>query len=194
MQSKRFTNWYFSLILLISVLAVSCQKDADENAIDQKKAALIADSVLNSSSPDNFLAASGTLTIKIEDSTYTFDAANDSVAFVNMRAGGNRYFGITAINKEHTMSFGISSKGSATAKLNTAIAGSQLLFSKDAMHTQQYTLIRYTEPGDAGKIKLSKYRQKNVLAKGTFFTYLSKDDNTNSQFYRIEGSFELKIK
>jgi hypothetical protein len=194
MYIKRFTNWYFSFVLLISVMAVSCQKDANENVIDQKKAALIADSLFNSSSPDNFLAASGTLKIKVQDSTYTFDAEKDSVAFVNMRAGDNRYFGITAINKEHTMSFGISSKGSATAKLNTAIAGSQLLFSQDAIHTQQYTLIRYAEPGDAGKIKLNKYRQKDVLAKGTFFTFLSKDDNPNAQFYRVEGTFELKIK
>lgn len=194
MNSKRFTNWYVSLILLLSVLIVSCQKDTGEQALDEKKIALNADSVLSAASPDNFLAAEGILTIKMRDTTYTFDAAKDSVAFVNMSAGDNRYFGITAINKEHTMSFGVSSKGAAADSLTKPVAGGQLLMMADVMHNKQYTLTQYAEPGDAGKINLLQYRQKDVLAKGSFFTFLSKDDDPNSSLYRVEGTFELKLK
>ena len=194
MNSKRFTNWYVSLVLLLSVFAVSCQKDTGEQAVDQKKIALNADSALKATSPDNFLATEGILTVKMQDSTYTFDAAKDSVAFVNMSAGDNRYFGITAINKEHTMSFGVSSKGAAADSLTKPVAGGQLLMMHDVVHTRQYTLTQSAEPGDAGKITLVQYRQNDVLAKGTFFTFLSKDDEPNSSLYRVEGTFELKLK
>ena len=194
MNSKRFTNWYFSLVLLLSVLAVSCQKDTGEQAVDQKAIAANADSVLKATSPDNYLATEGTLTIKLQDTTYTFDAAKDSVAFVNMSAGDNRYFGITAINKDHTMSFGISSRGAAADSLTKPVAGGQLLMITDVIHTHQFTLTRYAEPGDAGKINLVQYRRKDVLAKGDFFTFLSKDDEPNSSMYRVQGSFDLKLK
>ena len=194
MHSKRVTNWYVSLILLLSVMVVSCQKDTGEQAVDQKKIALNADSALNATPSDNFLAVEGTLTIKMQDSTYIFDASTDSVAFVNMSAGNNRYFGITAINKAHTMSFGVSSKGAAADSLTKPVAGGQLLIMADVMHTQQYTLTQYAEPGDSGKINLLQYRQKDVLAKGNLFTFLSKDDDPNSSLYRVEGTFELKLK
>ncbi|GGH03579.1 hypothetical protein [Mucilaginibacter phyllosphaerae] len=194
MHSKRFTPWYVSLVLLLSVLATACQKDTGEQAIDQKKIALSADSVISTSSPDNFLATAGTLTITMQDSTYTFDASKDSVAFVNMSVGGNRYFGITAINKAHTLSFGVSSKGTATDSLTKPVAGGQLLMMADVMHTKQFTLTQYAEPGDAGKINLVQYRQKDMLAKGNFFTFLSKDDEPNSSLYRVEGTFDLKLK
>jgi hypothetical protein len=194
MHSKRVTNWYVSLILLLSVMVVSCQKDTGEQAVDQKKIALNADSALNATPSDNFLAVEGTLTIKMQDSTYIFDASTDSVAFVNMSAGNNRYFGITAINKAHTMSFGVSSKGAAADSLTKPVAGGQLLIMADVMHTQQYTLTQYAEPGDSGKINLLQYRQNDVLAKGNFFTFLSKDDDPNSSLYRVEGTFELKLK
>jgi hypothetical protein len=195
MLIKRFTNLCICCVLLLSVMAASCQKDTGEEQVDQKKALLRADSALNAlTSPGNFLAASGKLTFKVQDSTYTFDAATDSIAFVNMIIDNDRYFGITAINKAHTMSFGISSKGYAISKVKKTIAGGQLLFRPDAIHTDQYTLTRYANPGDAGKIKLSAYRQKNVLAKGTFFTFLSKGDDVNSPFARVEGSFDLRLK
>lgn len=194
MRSKRFTKWYVLLVLCLSVLATACQKDTGEQAVDQKKVALSADSVINTASPDNFLATAGTLTITMQDSTYTFDASTDSVAFVNMGVGDNRYFGITAINKAHTLSFGVSSKGSAADSLTKPVAGGQLLMMADVVHNKQYTLTQYAEPGDAGKINLLQYRQKDVLAKGNFFTFLSKDDEPNSSLYRVEGTFELKLK
>ena len=194
MNSKRFTNWCMSFMVALSTLAVSCQKDESGKAVDQKKAAAKADSVLAVSAPSNYLAVSGILTIKVQDSTYTFDAAQDSVAFVNMSVGESNYFGITAINKAHTMSFGVSSKGVANDDVTKAVEGSQLLLSPDAMHTKQYTLTRFTEPGDAGVINLQQYRQDTVLAKGEFFTFLAKDDKEDSPFYRVEGSFNLKMK
>ena len=194
MNLKRFTNWYVSLVLLLSVMASSCQKDTGEQAVDQKITATNADSVLKATSPDNYLATEGILIIKMQDSTYTFDAAKDSVAFVNMSAGDNRYFGITAINKDHTLSFGISSKGTAADSLTKPVAGGQLLMMADVIHTRQYTLTQYAEPGDAGKINLLQYRQNDVLAKGNFFTFLSKDDEPNSSLYRVQGTFDLKLK
>ncbi|MCO5936169.1 hypothetical protein NAF17_11535 [Mucilaginibacter sp. RB4R14] len=194
MGSKRFTNWYFSLVLLLSVLLVSCQKDTGDQQVEQKKIALAADSTLKATSPDNFLATEGMLTITMQDSVYTFDAQKDSIAFVNMSVGDNRYFGITAINKAHTLSFGVSSKGAAADSLIKPVAGGQLLMMADVIHTKQFTLIQYAEPGDAGKIMLDQYRQKDVLAKGTFFTFLSKDDEPNSSLYRVEGTFNLKLK
>ncbi|MGY4539634.1 hypothetical protein ACVW0P_004070 [Mucilaginibacter sp. UYNi724] len=194
MDLKRFTNWYFSLVLLLSVLLVSCQKDSGDQQVEQKQIAVAADSVINAASPDNFLATEGTLTITMQDSVYTFDAEKDSVAFVNMNVGENRYFGITAINKAHTMSFGVSSKGAAADSLTKPVAGGQLLMMADVIHTKQFTLTQYAEPGDAGKINLDQYRQKDVLAKGSFFTFLSKDDEPNSSLYRVEGTFDLKLK
>jgi hypothetical protein len=194
MNVKRFTNWYVVLVLMLSAMASSCQKDTGEQAVDQKVIAANADSVLKETSPDNYLATEGTLTIKMQDSTYTFDASKDSVAFVNMSAGDNRYFGITAINKNHTMSFGISSKGAAADSLIKPVAGGQLLMMADVIHTRQYTLTQYAEPGDAGKINLLQYRKNDVLAKGNFFTFLSKDDEPNSSLYRVQGTFDLKLK
>src|SRR5580658_897380 len=100
MRNRRFTN--LLILLAISLLAVTsaCQKDPAVNEPDASKTNIAADSSIFSS-PGNFLAASGTLKIKYNDSTYTFDAARDSIAFINVRVDENtHYFGITAINKE----------------------------------------------------------------------------------------------
>ncbi|RFZ90478.1 hypothetical protein D0C36_22095 [Mucilaginibacter conchicola] len=194
MQLKRFTNWYVLLVLLLTGFISACQKDTGEQAVENHKIALAADSALKATSPDNYLATSGTLSIKLKDSTYTFNAANDSVAFVNLSSGDNRYFGLTAINKAHNISFGISSKGIAADSLTKPVAGGQLLMMPDAMHTHQYTLMQYAKPGDSGTIRLSSYMRNDTLAKGTFFTFLSKDDDSESPFYRVDGTFELHFK
>lgn len=175
-------------------MAVSCQKDGSDNGIAQKQAVLKADSVLATVTPGNYLALKGILTLTVKDSTYTFDATQDSVAFVNMMVGDDHYFGITAINKAHTMSFGISSKGVASAGVSRAIEGSQLILRPDAMHNQQYSLTRFTEPGDEGNIKMLDYRRDSILAKGSFVTFLATDDKEGAPFYRVEGKFDLKIK
>ncbi|MBD1394591.1 hypothetical protein [Mucilaginibacter glaciei] len=194
MQLKRFTNWCICVALLLSGMASSCQKDATDSEIARQQAVVKADSAIAKSSPGNYLALSGTLIIRVQDSTYKFDAATDSIAFVNMNVGDDKYFGVTAINKDHTMSFGLSSKGMAATDVTRGIEGSQLILRPDAMHTQQYSLTRFTETGDAGNIKLTDYRRDTVLAKGSFFTFLAKDDKEGSPFYRVEGKFDLKIK
>jgi hypothetical protein len=198
MNGIRFTKWLFSALLFISVAVSSCQKDDNVKSIDSTKSIAAADSASSMSvvnTPGNFLAGKGTLKITIEDSTYTFDAATDSVAFINVHSGDSRYFGITAINKAHTMSFGISSVGFAAANVNSKVAGSQFLFKLDEKKpVVQYTLTKYGGKDDSGKISIEKYNNDNLIAKGTFFTFLAKDDKANSPFYRVEGSFELQFK
>ncbi|WP_439698795.1 hypothetical protein ACFGVS_12015 [Mucilaginibacter sp. AW1-7] len=197
MNSIRFTKWFVLYALLISVVVSSCQKDESVKDMETAKPATAADStalgIINN--PGNFLAGKGTLKVTIEDSTYTFDAATDSIAFINVHNGDNKYFGITAINKAHTMSFGISSEGFASANINSKVAGSQFLFTVDEKKPLlQYTLTKFVGKDDSGKITIDKYNKDNMIAKGTFFTFLAKDDKENSPFYRVEGSFELQLK
>jgi len=197
MNGIRFTKWFAIYALLISVVVSSCQKDENVKDMETTKPATAADStalgIINT--PGNFLAGKGVLKITIEDSTYSFDAATDSIAFINVHNGDNKYFGITAINKAHTMSFGISSEGLASASVNSKVAGSQFLFTVDEKKPLlQYTLTKFVGKDDAGKITIDKYNKDNMIAKGTFFTFLAKDDKENSPFYRVEGSFELQLK
>ncbi|MDN5287717.1 MAG: hypothetical protein JWR38_3991 [Mucilaginibacter sp.] len=198
MNSIRFTKWFVSCALLLSVVTSSCQKDESVKDMDTVKKTAATDSIstlsINNTS-GNFLAGKGTLKITIEDSTYTFDAAKDSVAFINVHNGDNKYFGITAINKAHTMSFGISSIGIASTNINGKVAGSQFLFKfDDKKPLLQYTLTQYAGQDDSGILSIEKYNNENLIAKGTFFTFLAKDDKVNSPFYRAEGSFELQFK
>jgi hypothetical protein len=194
MNSNRLTKWFIFCTLIISVAISSCQKDDSVKAIETKSGAdTTALNIINT--PGNFLAGKGSLKITIEDSTYTFDAATDSIAFINVHNGDNRYYGITAINKAHTMSFGISSEGFVTAKVNSKVAGGQFLFTVDEKGPLlQYTLTKFVGKDDTGKITIDQYNKDNMIAKGTFFTFLAKDDKENSPFYRVEGSFELQLK
>ena len=196
----RFTKLFVSSLLLIMVMISSCQKDESVKDMDTVKpqisSAIDSASTLSvSNNPDNFLAGKGTLKITIKDSTYTFDAATDSIAFINVHSGDSKYFGITAINKAHTMSFGISSIGLASANTTSRIAGGQFLFkADDKKPVLQYTLTQFVGQDDSGKISIEKYNNENIIAKGTFFTFLAKDDKVNSPFYRVEGDFELQLK
>lgn len=194
---RHFTLRFIGLILLVTAFISSCQKDEDVKDPDAAKLALNADSVtrLNSAaSPGNYLAVTGKLTIKVEDSTYTFDAAQDSIAFINMMVDGAQYYGVTAINKAHTLSFGISSLGSPIAGLKTNVAGCQFLVNANDKTGLQYTLTRNTDPKDFGTISMEKYSQDTVLAKGTFHTYLARDLKTDSPFFIADGSFDLQAK
>jgi hypothetical protein len=196
MGNKKYT--YFLLVLCIFLFAISSSCQKDEAVKETVNTTLTTDSARIGAigMPGNYLAATGTLKIKIKDSTYTFDASRDSIAFINVHSDTEtRYFGITAINKEHTMSFGISSAGFANSNINSDIAGSQLLLSPgNDGQTQQYSLSQYSGQKDFGNINIVQYNQSGVLAKGTFFTFLAKDDNANSPFYKVEGSFELYLK
>jgi hypothetical protein len=195
MRRRRFTFLLIFFAISVSAMVSSCQKDPAEVEPAVSKIDLKADSIV--SSPGNFLAASGTLKIKFNDSTYTFDAAHDSIAFINVHidSSNTHFFGITAINKEHSMSFGISSSGSAYNNINKSIAGGQFLLSTDAQKPAvQLSLSKYSGQKDFGNINIVKYNIGNVLAKGTFYTFLAKDDKANSPFYRVEGTFDLQLK
>lgn len=179
-------------ILVPLALLSSCQKD---EAVKAAKPEAKSDSTLSSSlNPGNYLAVKGMLKIKVQDSTYTFNASQDSIAFVNMNIDGEEYFGITAINKAHTLSFGISSPGAAITEMASNVAGAQLLMSIQGRNSLEYTLTKNGRPEDYGTILLNKYNQDSVLAKGTFHTYLAKDKKANPSFYIADGSFELRIK
>jgi hypothetical protein len=194
MGNKRFTYLLFSAAILIMAVVSSCQKD-DAVTQPDSKTTVNADSSLLAS-PGNFLAVTGTLKVKFNDSTYTFDAGHDSIAFINVHVDNKtNYFGITAINKSHSMSFGISSAGYANSSINSNVAGGQFLLSTDAQKpAMQLSLSKYPQNNDIGSINLDTYNQGSQLAKGTFVTFLAKDDKANSPYYRVEGSFDLKLK
>jgi hypothetical protein len=198
MRIERFTNQLIFFFMILLVVISSCQKDPALKDTNLEKTSLKADSVNigTITSPGNYLAASGKLTIKVKDSTYTFDASQDSIAFVNVHSDDStRYFGITAINKEHTMSFGISSAGFVNDSISNSIAGSQFLLNKgENKPGLQYSLSRYAGQKNFGNINIIQYNQGNELVKGTFFTFLAKDDKANSPFYKVEGSFDLQLK
>lgn len=188
----RFSIRFICFILLLSAFVSSCQKDESVSAANTE---IKTDSSLSATSaPGNLLAVKGMLKIKVQDSTYSFNAEQDSIAFVNMNIDGEEYFGITAINKAHTVSFGISSVGAPTAEMKANVAGAQFLISSPNKSNLEYTLTRNAPPQDFGTITLEKYSQDTILAKGTFHTYLAKDKKQNSPFYIADGSFELQMK
>lgn len=195
MGNKRFTYLIYTFAILLLAAVSSCQKDDSAAQPDPVKTSVIADSSVMSS-PGNFLAVSGTLSVKYNDSTYTFEAAHDSIAFINVHGDASaRFFGITAINKEHNMSFGISSSGHPYSKINAGVAGSQFLLTTDAQKpAMQLSLSKYSAPTDLGSITIDTYNEGTQLAKGTFVTFLAKDDKANSPYYRVEGTFDLKLK
>jgi hypothetical protein len=197
MRKKRFTYLLLSLTIAFMVVLASCQKDSDVKDNSALKTSVATDS-LTALSPGNFLATGGTLSLTIKDSTYVFDAAKDSIAFINVHDDNDdtkRYFGITAINKEHTMSFGISSSGYVHNEKSGDIAGSQFLLNSGYKTPGfQFSLSKYTGQKDFGNIYIDKYNQDSVLAKGTFHTFLAPDDKANAPVYKVEGSFNLKLK
>jgi hypothetical protein len=187
MNGKRFTNFFIVIFLMFSGAIISCQKDQDIKDDTNNK----ADSVF--SNTDNYLAVKGTLTINLPDSIYSFDAAKDSIAFVNVHSGDSQYFGITAINKAHNMSFGISSAGYALSNINTPVAGSQFILKPDNKPNIQYTLTNNAKAPDLGKITLTSYKQDTVLAKGTFYTFLAKN-SLDTTAVKVKGTFTLRLK
>jgi hypothetical protein len=93
------------------------------------------------------------------------------------------------------MSFGISSSGFVYSNIKKSIAGSQFLLSADDKQPAlQLSLSRYSGQKDFGSINVVQYNQGKELAKGTFYTFLAKDDKANSPYYRVEGSFDLQLK
>ena len=187
MGKARSTYFFIFIALLFSCLVFSCQKD------DGVKDASAVKPDSTFSAPDNYLAVKGTLTITIQDSTYSFDAAHDSVAFINVHSGDSSYFGITAINKAHNMSFGISSIGHAVSSAVTAVAGSQFILRPDNKPNIQYALTDHAIGNDFGKISITGYKQDSLLAKGTFYTFLAKGDVLKTPAAKVKGTFNLQF-
>jgi hypothetical protein len=189
----RFFVRLFCVFTLAMVVLTSCQKD--EN-VKKSEPLPQTDSIkaANVSTPGNYLASKGILTIKVNDSTYTFNAEEDSVAFVNININGSQYYGITAINKAHTVSFGISSSGIPIDEFASYVSGCQFLLRATDKSNLEYTLTPNTRPQDFGTISIEQYNQDSILAKGTFRTYIARDTKLNSPSYVAEGTFDLKIK
>lgn len=189
---------FFTRILCFAALIpaglTSCQKDESVKKAEIQASADTVKKLNLVSTPGNYLASKGTLVIKLQDSTYTFDAQQDSVAFVNVVIDGNEYYGVSAINKAHTVSFGISSSGIPVDELSNYVSGAQFLMRQSGKANLEYTLIQNAHPQNFGIISIEKYNQDVTLAKGTFHTYLAKDTKANSPFYVVDGSFELKVK
>jgi hypothetical protein len=189
----RFSARFFCFIVLISAFLASCQKDESVQKTDNQLQADSTKKLTSTSAPGNYLASKGTLTIKLQDSTYTFNAEEDSIAFVNINIDGEQYYGLTAINKAHTVSFGISSSAVPIAEMDNDISGCQFLLRAPGKNNLEYTLTRNASSQGFGTISMDQYNQDNILAKGTFHTYLARDTKANSPFYMAEGTFELKM-
>jgi len=186
----RFLYYSFCLLLLSAVM-VSCQKE--QSVKDAQLTEINPNLLAKISMPGNYLASSGILTVTIKDSTYVFDAKKDSIAYVNLYLDNKTYFGITAINKEHTLSFGISSPGFAQAKQNKGIAGSQFIISKANRSNIQYALTQVANLQRISAINFSNYAQDTTMAKGSFTTYLASGIKSDSSFYQVKGEFDLKL-
>ncbi|RCH54147.1 hypothetical protein DJ568_14810 [Mucilaginibacter hurinus] len=189
MVAPYFKHIFYGCLLLFLAIASGCRKDDN---LEQTASNLHNSSVEKTSG--TFLAKSGKLKVKIDDTTYVFDAVKDSIAFVNVDTAGNRYFGLTAINNGHNVSFGISGLGTPDAKVTTNVAGSQLLFNNKSNLPEEYTLSKSAHKLDLGNLHLKKYHngKGKVLAKGTFTTYLAKDTLPDSPLHKVTGSFDLE--
>ncbi|MBE9584216.1 hypothetical protein IM792_07130 [Mucilaginibacter sp. JRF] len=191
MGTNKFTHLFFSILLLVSAVISSCRKDEDVQSFNKDG----KDSTALSSSSGSFIATTGELSITFNDSTYVFDAETDSIAFVRVDTAGNKYFGITAINDDHTMSFGISGLGEAVSKATTKVEGSQFLFNDEKV-APSYTLSKSAHELDLGKLSLKKYTNEkdDVAAKGTFTTFLASDTTKDAVLYKVTGKFDIKFK
>lgn len=192
MGTKKFTFLFFMLAMLLSAVITSCRKDEDLQGFKNDK-----DSTALSSSSGSFIATTGELSITFNDSTYVFNAEEDSIAFVRVDTAGNKYFGITAINNTHSMSFGISGLGEATGKSSTKVEGSQFLFANEnTKAASSFTLSQSAHEMDLGKLSLKKYTndKDDVAAKGTFVTYLASDTGKNATLHKVTGKFDIRFK
>ncbi len=190
----RFLHYIFCALLLSAIL-VSCQKeqnnyDASSPELQGANYKLLATLAV----PGSVMAKSGTLTVTVKDSSYVFDAKTDSIAFVNLYIDNKRYFGITAINSKHNISFGISSPGFMHTNVDHDIAGSQFILNSDKGPGIQYSLTQVANIQRMSRINFNSYAQDSTLVKGTLEIFLTPNPKSDSSFYRVKGQFDLKIK
>lgn len=192
---RNLSTWFVCLVLVVAAFLSACQKDENVTATTATPTKADSTELLKDvSAPGNYLATKGTLKVKIQDSTYTFDASQDSIAFVNINIDGQEYYGVTAINKAHTFSFGISSEGAPIAEIPGSVSGCQFLLNTGGKANIEYTLTPTAQPKDYGVFSLDKYNQETTLAKGTFHTYLAKALKKGTALYVVDGSFDLQVK
>ena len=194
MHNIKVTRYLLLFAFLLPVMLYSCQKDNQDMVAATTSQLKTDSSTVTLNTPGNDLAVKGTLKISLPDSTYVFDASRDSIAFINVSSGNTQYFGITAINAAHNMSFGISSAGSAAANSNSAVAGGQLLLSRVNGPNLTYTLPQNVASHDFGKISLTAYKQDSLLARGTFYTFLTTSDKGDTTVRKVKGTFSLQLK
>jgi hypothetical protein len=190
---KRSTLLSFLLYALFAVVITACRKDENVSQLNDE----LKDTTAVSPSLGSFLASAGQLKINFNDSTYVFDAAKDSIAFVKVDTAGNQYFGLTAIDSAHNLSFGISGIGIAKNNSVTKVEGSQFLFNAADSNVQAaYTLSKASHEMELGKLSLKRYSDKtdSASAKGSFTAFLSGDTSAKAPMIKVTGSFDLQLK
>jgi len=195
------SHLYFllTLVLFALVFVSSCRKDSEVAQPNTEISGVKSDSSQISSRTNAvqyLLASSGKLQLKVNNTTYTFDAVRDSIVFIYVHPDdSSAYFGITAINKEHTLSFGISSPGILQTKVATKIGGTQLLVkSSENKPITEYALSARNSIKDPGNIKLEHFNQLNGPTNGTFATLLTVSGKSPTLAYKVDGKFDLLFK
>ena len=84
----------------------------------------------------------------------------DSIAFVNLTYKWQaNTMGLTAINKAHTVSFGISSSAVPIAEIDSYVSGCQFLLRPPGKTNLEYTLTRNASSQGFGTISIEQYNQ-----------------------------------
>lgn len=199
MLKKDYSYFLLALVLFAQVLISSCRKDNESGLPNTEISELKSDSSqINSrtNATQYLLASSGKLQIKVNNTSYSFDAVRDSIVFIYVHPDdSSAYYGITAINKEHTLSFGLSSPGILQTKVATKIGGTQLLVkSSENKPITEYALSVTNSMKDPGSIKLQHLSLLNGPASGTFSTFLTVSSISPSSVYKVSGKFNLQFK
>lgn len=199
MAAKVYSFILIALIASAILLVSSCRKDNELSQPSNESIALKADTtqLFNSTSSTQYLLArAGKLQLSVNDTVYTFDARSDSIVFIYMHQNDtSAFFGITAINKAHTLSFGISSAGILRSNISSKVAGSQLLVkSSENNPTIEYALSSLKSQNSPGSINFKRVSQSNGIAIGIFSTFLTLNNKSNTTEYKVNGTFNIGFK
>ncbi len=194
MRHSKLLLAYTLMLMALLIFGTACRKDDSLAATTTK-----ADSTsINSffTNPGNYLATSGILELKVNGTILNFNATTDSIALVNLTTVGNKHFyGLSAINKAHTASFGITSAGVLHVSGGSSIAGSQLLvLSADKQPVTAYSLSTASLKTGVGSLNFNRFAKDSLLTMGSFVTYLTKNDGLANTSIKVEGSFSLQFK
>ncbi len=188
---------YTCAIIFVAVMLIfsSCRKDDNQASTTNTKTDSTA---INSflANPGNYLASSGTLVLRVNGTVLSFDASTDSIALINLTTPGKQqYYGLSAINKAHTASFGITSAGVLHVRGESGVAGSQLLIlASDKQPVSAYSLSATNPKNSLGSLNFDTFTKDSLATKGSFVTYLTQNSNQATGTYTVEGSFNLRFK